>query len=514
ARVLEGLSSRWRLGLHSGGGSAAGAGTLAELQAEAEVGGFQILLGTFFADFSQLATHLNLEAALTAASPGRSPDLRGGLRWQLEDGTALTAGILLEGTETGESHRPVGSVSAATGPVHATLDLKVEDLEGLLDRHLRAPLLDASERFATLQTQGSLHMRLKGLRGTDGRLELEGRLLTENLDLAGLGPARLQDFRLELPFALRKPADASWMPGETRAGTVSFSGLSVQGLALEQAEAPLSITGDSVALRRPLVLPFAGGRLVLEDLSLVGLAGPAPYLETAIEIDGLELEALAAGLGGLPLEGRIDGRLPRIRLDGSHLEVDGGGQVQLFGGTVSVGDISGQDLLSRYPKLVFSADFQDLDLGRITRRFDFGEMSGILQGSLENCEIFRSVPVRCKGRFETVERKGVPRSISVKAVNNIAILGTGQSAGFLDRGITRFFDRYTYSRLGVEMSLAQDVFLLRGLESRRGKELFLKGRLPFPIDVVNAQPGRTVSFQTMLRRLRSLDFGQAVTKPP
>ena len=119
-----------------------------------------------------------------------------------------------------------------------------------------------------------------------------------------------------------------------------------------------------------------------------------------------------------------------------------------------------------------------------------------------------------KGRFETVERKGVPRSISVKAVNNIAILGTGQSAGFLDRGITRFFDRYTYSRLGVEMSLAQDVFLLRGLESRRGKELFLKGRLPFPIDVVNAQPGRTVSFQTMLRRLRSLDFGQAVTKPP
>ena len=139
-------------------------------------------------------------------------------------------------------------------------------------------------------------------------------------------------------------------------------------------------------------------------------------------------------------------------------------------------------------------------------------MQGVLQGSISDCELFRWVPVRCSGLFETVKRKGVKRNVGVKAVNNIAILGTGQSASFLDKGIHRLFDKYTYSRLGVSMTLDDDVFLLRGLEHRGERELFLRGRLPFPIDVVNAQPGRTVSFQTMLRRLKSLDFSKATTK--
>jgi hypothetical protein len=63
------------------------------------------------------------------------------------------------------------------------------------------------------------------------------------------------------------------------------------------------------------------------------------------------------------------------------------------------------------------------------------------------------------------------------------------------------------------MSLENDVFLLRGLARRGDRELLLKGRLPFPIDVVNVQPGRTVSFRSMLERVRSLDFTAATTKP-
>ena len=47
---------------------------------------------------------------------------------------------------------------------------------------------------------------------------------------------------------------------------------------------------------------------------------------------------------------------------------------------------------------------------------------------------------------------------------------------------------------------------------RGDRELFLKGRLPFRIDVVNAQPGRSVSFRTMLERLRTVDFSRATTR--
>ena len=118
--------------------------------------------------------------------------------------------------------------------------------------------------------------------------------------------------------------------------------------------------------------------------------------------------------------------------------------------------------------------------------------------------LFRGVPVRFSARLETVRSEGVPRTLDVKAVNNITILGTGRRAGMLDRGIQKFFDRYTYERLGVTLRLDRDVLLLRGLERRGDKELFLRGRLPFRIDVVNAQPGKTVSFQTMVGRLKSM----------
>ena len=36
----------------------------------------------------------------------------------------------------------------------------------------------------------------------------------------------------------------------------------------------------------------------------------------------------------------------------------------VFGGRVRVGDVSGRDLLSRYPRLILTAEFEDIDLGR------------------------------------------------------------------------------------------------------------------------------------------------------
>ena len=59
------------------------------------------------------------------------------------------------------------------------------------------------------------------------------------------------------------------------------------------------------------------------------------------------------------------------------------------------------------------------------------------------------------------------------------------------------------------MSLKDDEFILRGLERHGGQELFVKGRLPFPINVVNMQPGAPISFQDMLERVRSLDVSAA-----
>jgi hypothetical protein len=75
---------------------------------------------------------------------------------------------------------------------------------------------------------------------------------------------------------------------------------------------------------------------------------------------------------------------------------------------------------------------------------------------------------------------GIPQRISLKAVNNIAIVGTGSGIGDLGSGLLRrFISSYSYEAFGVSMVLEEDRFLLRGLE-RRGDRSCSCAAAPVP----------------------------------
>jgi len=522
SRVLEGFESQWKTQVE--GSTSKEVPT--RLQASAEVTGFQLLWGLFYGDFSGLQSTVSVDGTLEPLPEGEGvtfPPWHVDVAWTVPEGPSL--GLRLDRNAATDEQ----------ADLRYALALRLEDLEGSYGRYLQGPLTDFSPRFARVRLAGDLGADLEGVFLVDGGTTMKGRFLAGGLLVEGIeGQLAMRDLDLDLPLDLAWNAEgklrrelAGRQTPELQGpvfqdpvfqdpvlqGSVRFERVDLRGFRLPALQSTLKVQGDGISVQEAVSVPLAGGRIVLQDLNLINLLAPERFAETAVLIESLDLERLAKGLGLPPLEGRIDGRLPSLRLDATTLEVEGGGEVSLFGGTVRIGDISGENILSRFPKVTFSADLQGIDLGRATRRFDVGVMNGVLQGSVQDCELFRWVPVRCSGRFETVKVKGVRRNISVKAINNISILGTGQSLGFLDQGIRSFFNSYTYSRLGISMTLENDVFLLRGLEHRRDRELFLRGRLPFPIDVVNAQPGRTVSFQTMLRRLQTLDFSQATSSP-
>ncbi len=504
SRVTEGLDSRFDLDLRGAAASPI------EAQARGRAGGFLLLWNTFFGDFSDveasLAARARVETASQANTPGQqgprpsSKAYRDGPRqWHLEVDSVLPGGPSVEATiaDSGDGRR-------------YALSLEVADLAATHQRYL-APLLE--EALGQLELGGELAVRVRGSAGP--AWSVIGDLKVRDLQVtSGGGQAAVAGLDLDLPLDLRRsPGTELALSGPRLKGRLAFERLGVRGLELPPTESDLAVEADSVGLEKPVALSVLGGSVTLERLTLRQLLRPSRHLESGIELAGIRLERLSEELELIPLEGALNGRLAGVRLSPSTLVVDGGGEIEAFGGTVAVRDISGQDVLSRFPKLRLSADFRDVDLGALTRRIDFGEMTGILQGTIQDLELFRGVPVRFSARLDTVHRKGVPRTVDVKAVNNITILGTGQRAGVLDRGIQKFFNRYTYQRLGVSLRLERDVLLLRGLEHRDGKELFLRGRLPFRIDVVNAQPGKTVSYQTMVGRLKSLDFASATTEP-
>ena len=490
SRVVEGLESPWQVTIRGASDSPI------EVEGSGHLGGFLLLWNTYFGDFSEIEASLH-----------------GTARFGLEDGDSRPWHVELEGS------LPEGPIAAATlestesDAWRYSLTLDDTDLAATHRRYL-APLLE--QHLGRLEIDGKLGGRVRGhyQPGDPAIWDAIGGVEIQNLDvLSGGGQAAVTGLALDLPLDLRRRGTHDLdFSGPRLGGRLSFEHLAVRGLELPPIESDLSVEADSVGLEKPVVLSVLGGAVILERLTLRDLLRSGRHLESGIELAEISLEKISEELELLPMEGALNGRLAGVRLSPTLLSVDGGGELEVFGGTVTVRDISGEDVLSRFPKLELSADLRDIDLGALTRRIDFGEMTGILQGTVEDLELFRGVPVRFSARFETTHRKGVPRTVDVKAVNNITILGTGQRAGVLDRGIQKFFDRYTYQRLGVDMRLERDVLLLRGLERRGDKELFLRGRLPFRIDVVNAQPGKTVSFQAMVGRLKSLDFARATTE--
>ena len=415
---------------------------------------------------------------------------------------SLMPGALMEVTVWHEAGRTPRWTAAA----------RIDDAASFWTDLVRGALAGSLGALEDLEVRsGSVRVELGGVlergRPVEGEVDLHGLAVT-----TGSGALSVGGLDLELPVQLVGSSAGGRAP-TCRQGTLAFTSLAAAGVSLPTTSTGLEVCADSVALVQPLIIPVLGGEVELDGLTGAGLLGSGRRLEASVGLRGVSLERLTLALGLPLLAGELSGGFPRVRLDPSTLRVDGRGELELFGGRLEVFDISGRDVLSRYSRLRFSADWQDIDLAQVTSTFDFGEMSGVVAGFVRDCELYRGVPLSCSAELRSVETEGVPRRVSLKAVNNIAILGTGSGLGVLDRGIHRLIDSYRYQALGVRMELGNDRFLLRGLEERGGAELFLAGRLPLRLDVVNVQPGTTVSFSTMLERLSSLDLEAVRTHP-
>ncbi len=467
----------------------------AEVRSHLRAGGFQLLWGTLFADYS--ATEVELDVAANGA---RGP---GGAGWAW-DATARSR-------LAGDSTLAAGLSLPAAGVPELSLEIEIGALGDFLADYVQTPLGSAGP-LGGIAAGGSLRANLTASLGEASRA-VAGRVVATGVE------ARTEGGGFELAgLDLVLPADLAWRRDEATGGLVvegpplpgqlGFAKLTAGGISVPATSTTFLVEGDSAALDASLTVPLLGGRIHLDRLTLAELLRPERRLAAALRLEGIQLAEVARAMDLFPLEGEASGEFPRVRLTGDALRVDGGGRVAVFGGEVAIRDISGSQIFSDYPRLVLSADFRDIDVGRLTRKLDFGEVTGIVAGRIDDLELFRGTPVRFRARLASVPRRGQPQTLSLKAVDNIAQLGGGGGLGVLNQGIQRFFDRYRYRELGLAMVLDSDHFLMRGLARRGPNELFIKGRPPIRLDMVNVKPGRTVSFRTMMDRLRNLQVSR------
>ena len=286
------------------------------------------------------------------------------------------------------------------------------------------------------------------------------------------GFLRIGEFRN--PLLTLKPVDIA-----VRAGA---NALSIEPLSLPVFGGRVEL-GRTIFRLDPASGAFAGvGSLVLRDLDIARFPVRSPQFK---------------------LTGKIQADFPRLDISPEKIAVSGRGEASVFGGQIVLRDLGVSRPFDPGRSISLNVDILDLDLKKLTDEVPFGEVTGIVRGEIRGLVITYGQPESFLFRLESVPVKGVPQTFSLKAVDNLTVLSSGQQASGGMGGFWLSLARgFRYSKLGIVSTLRNDTFKLNGTIHEGGIEYLVKKPSLFGISVVNREPDKSISFKEMAGRLK------------
>jgi hypothetical protein len=308
---------------------------------------------------------------------------------------------------------------------------------------------------------------------------------------------------LDLPVwfqrGVKKKGDAQ-LKGRLRIKNVLVPFLEEQDLNL-----PLDARMNSLSIPSPTTLRIEGGKVRFGPVSARRILDPDLTVETSLTLGAFELDPLLSPIWSSPVKGTLRGQLNPVRFEGGLIETRGELKADLFGGEVVISNVGADGILTSAPLIRTDVQWRDLLLSEMTTGTSFGRIEGVLQGHAEGLEIAYGQPQKFQLLMETEKRKGVSQKISVKAVDNIAQIGGGQSPFIGMAGVlTSFFKEFPYEKIGVRASLENDMFTINGTIQEGGLEYLVKRSGFSGVNVVNQNPDNRISFKDMVKRVKRI----------
>ena len=348
----------------------------------------------------------------------------------------------------------IGNMSATAELNTKTLeanDVKVNakdvDFAGLYALVLK-PLVEKSA-FGNLKVSGK----------ADWRFEVKG-LQPINFEL-NLKDANIED--LNGKFALSNiNAHIPWDYDVAKTVTLAYSSGHVLKIPLGKTNLQAELNRYSVTAPS-LVLPVLDGALKIEDLSAAYLSQQW-FWHVKMQLDPISMNSFSQSLGWPEMQGKIDGHVPLITYAAKQLNMDGKMQFNMFNGSVAMEGLRIDDPLGNVPRLYANLQMRDIDLGDLTRTFNFGAIEGKLEGDVKDLQLENWKPVHMDAIIQTADGKHL-KKVSQRAVENITALGGEGTAAALQRTFLRFFKEFNYEKIGLSCQLRQDICKMGGVES-------------------------------------------------
>ncbi|MEO6696400.1 MAG: hypothetical protein ABIN45_00145, partial [Gammaproteobacteria bacterium] len=247
-----------------------------------------------------------------------------------------------------------------------------------------------------------------------------------------------------------------------------------------------------------LEVPLLDGVLKMGSVKMENLGQPDQRIELTGALTPVSMPAFSNAMDWPTMNGKLSGIIPVLKFSQDKLEMDGALLVKVFDGDVVVRNLSLANPLGATPVLTADVDMDNLDLDQLTQTFSFGRIQGRLNGTVHDLRLENWNPVAFDARFATPEGDTSRHRISQKAVNSLSSLGG--AGGVLSRSFLRFFDEFSYARLGLTCRLQGGVCSMDGVEpANKGYYIVKGGGIP-RIDVIGY--AKQVDWDVFLERLK------------
>ncbi|RJP26821.1 MAG: hypothetical protein C4520_00200 [Candidatus Abyssobacteria bacterium SURF_5] len=318
---------------------------------------------------------------------------------------------------------------------------------------------------------------------------------------------------VDLPFSLHSPGEQTQDDSFEDAdfGSVRFKGIEVGPAQIEALDLTVAIQENALYVQKPAAIETLGGTLNLGEVRAKNLLGPSVEMKTSFMAEGVALAPLSRVMGLPELPGTLNALFPVVLISPDSITTTGTAKLYTFNGTITIDSIAIEQPFSPVRTFKADLDFDNIRLAHLTDVLEFGKITGIIEGTVTGLEVSQGQPAAFVADFETVETRRVPQIINFDAIENISILGTGRGfQAMLGRGLFSFIDEFRYDKIGFQTALKNDNFRIRGKVVRDDTEYFVKGIFLGPsINVINRNPGQTISFKSMVERISRIQRTQS-----
>lgn len=393
----------------------------------------------------------------------------------------------------GDSLQATGSAALSTDAALRDLDMNIvsRDASPLRQRYLSGwlGLVGLGELELAGAFDARVQMRDGALQAADARLhDMDVRDGQKRFAFDGLdGDLR---FSADAPVS----SELRWRSGQ------------LQGLDFGAAALPFDSRDGVLRLRKPVEMPMLGGRVGFDAMEIRPPAGESGMrIEFGLAIDSIDFGKVSAALGLPAFTGELTGRIPKARYADDRIDFDGGLSLHLFDGNVQVSSLAMERPFGVAPTLSADIALQGIDLQALTGVFDFGSISGRLDGRIDDLRLVDWSVAAFDAELHTVPRRGLRQRISQRAVQNISSVGDASFVGSLQGQLIGLFDDFGYANIGISCRLANEVCEMGGLRSADGGFTIVQGSGIPRLDVVGFN--RRVDWPTLVERLAAVGKG-------